>query len=159
MTQRPDPRLLAAARLVENLAAKLPAARAHIRAEIRAVDGWGAGAGEVNVKHTAELTPTEQHAHARLELANQLADLEAHAAAIAYIAANACNEADRIVGHHLEAPRCTATGRDGAIEWADATCTAIASRGPLCDRCSRREYRWRADHGLSTRTDGVFSAA
>jgi hypothetical protein len=54
-------------------------------------------------------------------------------------------------------PRCNATGRDGAIEWADPTCTTIPSRGPLCDRCSKREYRWRTTHGLPPRRDGVYA--
>lgn len=155
---RPDPRLLAAARLVENLAAKMPHARAVLRAQIDAIDGWTASSDAPKVQHTAELTPVESAANQRLALATHLADLEAHATAIATIAANACNDADHIIGHRIEAPRCNSEGRDGAGEWGRA-CNDIASRGPLCDACSQREYRWRRQHGLPARHNGVWSVA
>ena len=33
--------------------------------------------------------------------------------------------------------RCDATNREGAIQWADPTCTRIPSRGPLCETCTQ----------------------
>ena len=54
-------------------------------------------------------------------------------------------------------PRCNSENREGAIEWADPTCTRIPSRGPLCDACAKREWRWRTRHGLRPRLDGVYA--
>jgi hypothetical protein len=47
-------------------------------------------------------------------------------------------------------------GRDGVIEWGDATCTELplASHG-LCFRCYQRERRWRADRGLDFRGEAA----
>jgi hypothetical protein len=157
---RPDHRLLAAARMVENFAARLPVARLHIRQQINAIDGWLGDNGDPHVTHTAELTTVEAAVETIRQLENTLADLEAHAKAIPTITHNAFIDCDNIIGHRtIEVRRCTATGRDGAIEWADPTCRAVASRGPLCDRCSKREYRWRITHGLTPRSDGVYSNA
>jgi hypothetical protein len=44
-------------------------------------------------------------------------------------------------------------GRDGADQWGFATCDAIATRGPLCDKHRMRERRWRAVEGLAVRED------
>lgn len=62
-------------------------------------------------------------------------------------------------------PRCNATGRDGYLEprppqgdgWSDLNCTNIPTRGPLCDSCAKREYRWRQRHGLPPRRDGLYA--
>lgn len=68
-----------------------------------------------------------------------------------------CRRLTGILPPRADIKRCDSTGRDGTIEWADPTCTTVASRGPLCDRCSKREYRWRTDRNLPARRDGVFA--
>lgn len=203
---RPDPRLIAAAHLVENLARRLPLVRTHVASQLNALgqlhgtsyDGAGRGGqrtvtvqvdctgtrrcfrtdcpdypdsdppphthpcrteGEHTHPEAVPVTAVEDYAIQRANIDNHLADLEAHAAAIATITANALRDCDRIIGVRLidTIPRCDPTGRDGAIEWADPTCTAVPSRGPLCDRCSKREWRWRTAHGLPPRRDGVYA--
>jgi hypothetical protein len=47
-------------------------------------------------------------------------------------------------------------GRDGADQWGFATCDAIATRGPLCDKHRMRERRWRAVEGLAVREDDAL---
>jgi hypothetical protein len=47
-------------------------------------------------------------------------------------------------------------GRDGADVWGVATCDAIATRGPLCDKHRMRERRWRAVEGLAVREDDAL---
>jgi hypothetical protein len=154
----PDAALLATARIVENLAHKLTVARRHLRREIHILDGFGGNNGDTKVSATAELTGVEAAASQREHLRAVLADLEANVRAIAVIAHNSCKECDRISGIRVAVPRCDSQGRDGAIEWGDPTCTSVPTRGPLCDRCSKREYRWRVGHKLPPRADGVFSA-
>jgi hypothetical protein len=102
------------------------------------------------------LTPTERAAEAGMRIDRELADIDARLHTIAVNVSSLMVDVQRRV--RLEKPkRCDAQGRDGAIEWGDPTCTSIQTRGPLCDRCSKREYRWRIDHGLPRRSDGVWS--
>jgi hypothetical protein len=51
----------------------------------------------------------------------------------------------------VRVPRCSASGREGAIEWARPDCWDAPIRGPLCAACYHRERRWRQEHGLPTR--------
>lgn len=203
MTTRPDVRLLATARIIENLAAKIVLARINARTQINAIgqlhattyddDGRGGDRtilvdvecpgtwlghpcridGLHTHKEAVPVTAVEDYALRRTQLENHLADLEAHCKAITTIAANASRDADRLIGTHtpgLPIPRCNAEGRDGSKlpwpgiglphetrGWADPTCTDIPTRGPLCDRCSKREYRWRLERGLTIRRDGVYA--
>jgi hypothetical protein len=104
------------------------------------------------------LTPVERAAEAGMRIDRELADIEARLRMIAVTVSGLMVDVQRLGGVRLEKPkRCDAQGRDGAIEWGDPTCTSIQTRGPLCDRCSKREYRWRIDHGLPRRSDGVWS--
>jgi hypothetical protein len=48
---------------------------------------------------------------------------------------------------------CDASGREGAIEWADPMCGDYAAKSVLCARCYQRERRWRLAHNLTTRQD------
>lgn len=153
-----DPALLATARIVENLAYKYTAARRHLQREMHVLDGFTGDNGEPKVRATTELTSVEAAAAQLEHLRAVLADLKANVRAVAVIAHNASRDCDRIVGIRVAVPRCDATGRDGAIEWGDPTCHNVPTRGTLCDRCSKREYRWRVAHKLAPRADGVFSA-
>lgn len=151
----PDPALIAAARLIENLATKIQQARARIREQIDDIDGWTGNSDAPKVTHTAELTPVESAAAQRLRLQWTIDDLEAHCRAIARIAHNACVDADRIIGTRVEVPRCDGgIGREGYLEWGRPDCTNVP--GPSrrqCDRCRQAEYRWRREHDLAPRGD------
>lgn len=103
------------------------------------------------------VTTVEAAAIQRQHLTNMRLDLDALVRGALTTANQIAATCQQILGTRTETPRCTATGRDGAIEWADPTCTAVPSRGPLCDRCSKAEYRWRKAHGLPSRTDGLFT--
>jgi hypothetical protein len=170
----PDRRVQMIGNQLFRLAEQLPQLRAHLAAERVLADGWpdhvsyalepdttepsspltgrcGANVprGDILVaclrprpcgEHDAPvgLTPVERAAEAGMRIDRELADLG---------------------GVRLEKPkRCDAQGRDGAIEWGDPTCTRVPSRGPLCDPCALREWRWRKAHGLTRRADGVMSA-
>jgi hypothetical protein len=104
------------------------------------------------------LTPTERAAELGMKLDKDLAYFLSRLKVIGRLVSELTVDAQRLGGIRLEKPkRCDAQGRDGAIEWGDPTCTSIPSRGPLCERCSKREYRWRIDHGMPRRADGVWS--
>jgi hypothetical protein len=105
------------------------------------------------------LTPTERAAELALRLEREEADVRARLVVIERVANSIMADMTRLIGTRLAKPkRCTAEGREGSIEWGDPTCTSLPSRGPLCDRCSKAEYRWRVGRGLGRRADGVFSA-
>jgi hypothetical protein len=105
------------------------------------------------------LTPTERAAELALRLEREEADVRARLVVLERVANSIMADMTRLIGTRLAKPkRCTAEGREGSIEWGDPTCTSLPSRGPLCDRCSKAEYRWRVGRGLNRRADGVFSA-
>lgn len=142
------------------LTRELPDARRALLEQRIHIDGYPPGNNNPHIQATAELTPTEAAAHQRQHIDTMIRSLDEELHAIDLTARNLRNDCQ----HHINTPtpttgrRCDATGRDGNLEWADPTCTNHASRGPLCDRCSKREYRWRQTQGLPPRTDGVFSA-
>lgn len=154
---RPDPNILLAANLLLASATNIANARAHIRHERRLVDGMPGSSGEPHVTSTSETTTVERAVLTRQHLDDRLADLDALRNGIVTMANELARTAHNILGIRIETPRCTATGRDGAIIWGDPTCTAVPSRGACCDRCSKREYRWRQSVGLPPRHDGLFT--
>jgi hypothetical protein len=104
------------------------------------------------------LTPTERAAELALRLEREEADVRARLVVIERVANSIMADMTRLIGTRLAKPkRCTAEGREGSIEWGDPTCGLVPSRGPLCDNCARRESRWRRNHGLTNRPDGVWS--
>lgn len=112
------------------------------------------------------ISPTERAILARAAIDTQLKAHRDELDAAELTIRNLRRDCHGVIRHEGEAfnvelpptPRCSADGRDGAIEWSDPTCTAVPSRGPLCDRCSKREYRWRTAHHLPPRRDGVYSS-
>jgi hypothetical protein len=105
------------------------------------------------------LTPTERAAELGMRLDREEADVRAQLHALEHIANHVMAQMNRAIGTRMVKPkRCSAEGREGSIEWGDPTCTSLPSRGPLCDRCSKAEYRWRIAVGKPRRNDGVFSA-
>jgi hypothetical protein len=178
----PDRHVQATARLLDSVAHLLPQLRAHLAAERVLADGWPDHVSYALEPDTTEpsspltgrcganiprgdildapvgLTPVERAAEAGMRIDRELADIEARLRMIAVTVSGLMVDVQRLGGVRLEKPkRCDAQGRDGAIEWGDPTCTRVPSRGPLCDPCSLREWRWRKAHGLPTRSDGVMS--
>jgi hypothetical protein len=104
------------------------------------------------------LTPTEHTANLRAHLHNELADIDQTITTTTTLLNELLQRARRALPPPpTKLERCNATNREGAIDWADPTCTNHPTRGPLCDTCSKREYRWRTARGLPKRTDGVYS--
>lgn len=188
MTTRPDPHLIAAARLLENAAHKLPAAKRHLQREQLILDGMPATAsggdrdptssgqtirvriedenGEPILNERGEpqydWVPVTSVEAAVIRIDNIDAhreDLLATVRGACVIAHNLSTELDRILGTRVAAtPRCSPEGREGAQIWApDPPCSNVPSRGPLCDRCAKAEYRYRVREGLPARRDGLFS--
>lgn len=114
-------------------------------------------AAKITGAHT-ELTPTEARASAAMRLDGDKEYLTGLVRAAELALTNANREADRILGTRVvDVSRCSSTGREGAIEWSDPNCWNKPSRGPLCDKCSKAEYRWRRARNLEPRMDGVFT--
>lgn len=196
---RPDQRIVATARLVENLAELMPQVRHHALLELTHLDGSadhtiGASNPDEHPKRRSihpdatcrhnvpnphqpdemidcgrprpcgehdtpeRLTVVERNVEQRLKVERWLADIEQQCKLLAATVHDALGSGRRFIGTRVavERPRCDSTGRDGSIEWADPTCANVPTRGPLCDRCSMREWRWRKARGLPPRTNGVF---
>ena len=174
MSTAPDRRLTTAALLLNALAARYTTAHNILRASQR--DGYpttasGADTGPRTGGQTIlvdgdhiPVTSVEAAVIARLEHHQRIndaerADLEATANGILIMVNNLNREITRILGNHIDTPRCSGgAARDGALEWGRPDCTNVPSRGPLCERCAKAEWRWRKNHDLPARTDGVFSA-
>ncbi|MEJ7724316.1 MAG: hypothetical protein WKF64_08430 [Ilumatobacteraceae bacterium] len=134
----------------------------------RRIDTWTTDTADNPGRVTGGGEPTstiERAVLARTAIDTQLRSHREELHAAELTVRNLRNDCQRTMRHEGAAfelelpapPRCDAAGRDGAIEWADPTCTNVPSRGPLCDRCSKREYRWRTRHDLPPRRDGVFA--
>ena len=136
----------------ERIGIKLPGVRIELLRRLAAIDGYPTGTDAPKVLATAELTTVEAAAGQRIRLQADLRSLDDELDAVVLILVNLARECDRIIGAQLEGPgRCSAVGRQGAIEWADANCWNAPDRGPLCANCYQRERRWRQRNGLPTR--------
>lgn len=135
----------------------------HIRRELSLLDGYGTGSPEVAVTATAELTPVEAVADARLTLTsteeqirNDLAELvtgvhDLHQLCIQAIAMRQ----PRNVRKPDEAQLCShgQRGKEGAIEWGDPLCPLPGVKGGMCQAHYYRWYRHRVDIGVDTSRD------
>jgi hypothetical protein len=136
----------------EHIGIKLPAAKAELLYRLHTIDGYPTGTYAPKVTATTELTTVEVAADQRIHLEADLRWLDDELNAAVLVLANLARECDRIIGMRLQGPgRCSAVGRQGAIEWGDANCWNAPDRGPLCARCYQRERRWRQHNGLPTR--------
>lgn len=105
---------------------------------------------------TISWTPTEARGNAALDLAADKEYLIGLVRAAELALAQAHEEADKILGRRtFPVERCTATGREGAIEWGRPDCWDSPIRGTLCAACYHRERRWRQEHGLPTREEAA----
>lgn len=149
--------LEATARLLDNLAAKVPAAIATLRRELDIVDGYASATMQPRVHASAELTSVERAAALRWSMSGDLDDMRDMIVAIADMVATLNRQADRALG--LRAPtaadvaRCRDAlhGRDGALEWGDPTCEELPVKAQLCGACYQRERRWRIANDLGDR--------
>ena len=149
-TQRTAARLLAIAPLITQLVQ-------HHREELSSL-GFPGSSGEPRDRGGgAALTPTERDAIRCAQLTAQREDLrdlintiESHSHALV-----------RVVHFQLGIPLPGADGealccdkqrgRDGALEWGDPLCKDLPVRHGLCERCLKRETRWRREHNLPFR--------
>jgi hypothetical protein len=138
---------------LENLTVKLPAARAHLIAQIR-ITGEPASTptDATTVTHTSELTPVEAAANNRAHLQAILDDWSATLDAIALQVTHLNRDCDRAIGTRTpgrQTPRC-----DGGINyrgyiipiaeggWSNPGCHDTPSEGKTCDNCEQRASMW-----------------
>lgn len=156
---RIDVQLAAAATLLDRLATSYPSALGHLARELLILDGQpsiASGAGIIRGATDVEaLTAVERVADRRIRFSTELDTLREDAQAVVDMVNALAHMIDRAVG--LRAPvdvaRCRDSlhGRDGALEWGDATCEEIPAKAGLCSACYQRERRWRIGAGLAER--------
>lgn len=156
---RIDVQLAAAATLLDRLAASYPSALGHLARELLILDGQpsiASGAGIIRGATDVEaLTAVERVADRRIRFSTEIDTLREDAQAVIDMVNALAHMIDRAVG--LRAPvdvaRCRDSlhGRDGALEWGDATCEEIPAKAGLCSACYQRERRWRIGAGLAER--------
>lgn len=165
---QPDPRLTLAALLISANANRLTQALKLLR--LLEADGYpttasgadtGARGGGRTITVDGEripVTSVEAAAINRLEHERRIIDgerhdLEATANGILTMASNLGKEIDRILGSHTPPPaqcRDGQMGKDGAIDWGDATCVDAATKAGMCGKHFMAWYRWRKRNGVST---------
>lgn len=143
--------------LCESLRVKLPAARAHLLAQL-AICGEPAATGDApKVSHTAELTPVEAAAHQATHLRTELRALDDELNAAALTLRNLHRDCNRVLGTRQPAPRCDGgVGRDGYLTpldeggWSHPDCWNIpdldADTGrqhTTCATCRAAAEAWR----------------
>lgn len=166
----PHPDITLAATLLHATATRVTAALDHYHNESRLNDGYptnasgsdtgnrGGGQTIIVDGERIPVTATEAAAFAAARIHAHRADLQAMITGVVRMANNIAAECDRVLGRRdYNAPRCSSAGREGALEWGDPLCANYASRGKICDRCAKREYRFRAEHGLPRRDGGPFT--
>lgn len=189
-----DPRILATARLLENLAELMPKVREHVALELSILDGTrdhtpgSSNPDEHPVRHRpltghctanvpstthadelidcgkkrpcadhdtpVDLTPVERTISQRLRLTAWLDDLDQQCKTIAGIAHGALTAGTTLLGHRSAGSpaqcRDGQIGKDGTIEWGDATCTDGATKSGLCAKHYTAWYRWRKNNDIDT---------
>ena len=154
---RPNPRIVALARLVENYAIVSNEALDHLRRELVHADGSPATTMSDGMPRGASaLTSVERAAETRLHLSAQQAQIFDDIGALASLIDSAMIVARRALGMRGPAPvvddvLCSGAGRDGYMEWYDPMCNDRPVKAGLCSACYQRERRWRTAHGLSER--------
>jgi hypothetical protein len=152
MTHRIDRTVAGIIGLATSIGTKLPGARTELLRRLHTIDGFPAGTDTPKVVAKSELTTVEAAAGQRIRLEGDLHWLDDELNAVVLVLVNLHRECDRIIGYRADGPgRCSALGRQGAIEWADPNCWNAPDRGPLCASCYQRERRWRQQRGLPTR--------
>jgi hypothetical protein len=103
------------------------------------------------------LTSVERAAEEALRIQRWYEDVVAAQKLIAFTVSDLLRNCEHLLGMRVSAPRCDATGREGATiprgdgGWSDLTCEQAAEKSGLCDACYMREYRWRKVNDMPTR--------
>lgn len=147
-------RIARASGILHELAdARLDLALDILAARADAIDGYPTGSGGERVTASAELTPTEAAAEARLKASLWRADMLAAVHLLAVTADDLAATVARVLAQASEpmpSPAlCSSHGLAGAIEWGDPLCRDAAAKAGLCERCYQRARRWRSTHGLT----------
>lgn len=155
---RMNRQMFATARLLENYAIVVQSALDHLDDERRSLDwhpastmGDGMPGGG-----SSEMTSVERVVSAAFAIDQARAQILDDIATIASVIGSAMIVANAATGKRApvaEPTLCSSSGRDGAIEWGDPQCSRLPVRGPLCEACYRREYRWRQAKALPMRED------
>ena len=151
-----------------NLRTLIPAAKAHLYAELHHLDGQptvasGADTGPGGQRailvdgERVPVTSVEAVAIARLHLVNTVTDYDDRLDTTVTVLRALLTDTRRAIATRitLTVPRCSAIGREGAIEWGRPDCWDAPVRGPLCFNCYQRERRWREQAGLPQRGDAA----
>lgn len=147
--------------LAEGLSTKLPFARTILLLDVP--DGYGRDRSYDKIRGTDGGSPVESAVIGRdtnddekpRRAVMMLKGLSDELDAVVKTLRNLHADCDRIIGTKVEVPRCTSTGREGAIDWHDADCWDAPMVGPLCAKHYHKERRWRIAHGKPTREEAV----
>lgn len=161
---RPNRRATDAGHTLQHVIARQVAdALDHLRRELSLLDGYGTGSPEVAVQATAELTPVEAVADARLTITRTETQIRSDLNEIIegiHDLHRLCNQAlamrqPRNVRKPDEAELCAhgQRGKEGALEWGDPLCPLPGVKGGMCQAHYYRWYRHRVDHGVDTSRD------
>lgn len=172
MTARPNPRIVAIARLVDSYAILANEALDHLHRELVHADGMPAtsigdgmprGGGGPSSSRSQDddnddgpepSTSVERAMLSRIRIAAQRDQIYDDISTLGIVLDSAMKVARRAQGMRVpvEVARseCSSTGRDGAEVWGVA-CWDLATKSGLCHRCYMREYRWRKAHGFAPR--------
>ena len=156
---RVNRQMLATARLLENYAVTAQLVLDHLAEERRALD-WHPSStmGDGMPTGSSELTSVERVANAAMMLDRGRDQILDDIATIASVIGSAMVVANDLLGQRapvLSADKvlCTCAGREGAEVWGHPECERLPVRGPLCEACYRREYRWRSARSMPARED------
>jgi hypothetical protein len=164
---RQHPQTIAAARLLENLSVPVWEALAHLRDEMRAVDGYGAGGSSDGGSRGSSTTSTTERAAMTLDaFVDQNTEIKRTITDIVALIDSLGRLCQRVIGNQASQPPavlCSSKGLTGAEEWGDPFCTNVprAASGGLCHSCNMRSSRWRNAASLnpirSNETDNLGS--
>lgn len=170
-----DKRLISLARLCELAAYRVPVALDVLQERTQYNDGWPARGDQVAVSTSGAASSVMSAALTTETAREDIRQIYDDIDAFAVILHDHLRMLDRIIAtrpkqDQHEVKLCDCRGRDGAElpwtpgkplaegnGWSDPTCRNVASRGPLCDSCAMREYRYRDHHDLAQRRDSVFA--
>jgi hypothetical protein len=142
--------------LAEGLTTKLPAARAVLLEQRLQLDGLVGRAydGDRITGGKAELTTVERLASQQQHIDRQLRDLSDNLNAVVLTLRNLHRDCDATCStrteHVIDQCRDGQVGKDGTLDWGDATCQDGATKGGLCSRHYMAWYRWRQANGVDT---------
>ena len=151
--------------LQQVVSVSLTAALEHVQRELSTLDGYSAGAPEVAVHASAELTGPERYADARWGLTSAREDLRDAKVAV-LVAIRELSELCTLV-QGMRAPKvvvkpddtkrdlcCThQQGKHANVEWGDVLCMMPGVKAGLCQKHYQAWYRARLRDGIDVSKD------